>query len=467
LEETRGEETRWDETRREQSRSTGWRGLNGWLALASVGGLTASVLMDFPVRTSADAVSDLKTLYASSWCLTHGQNAYSFAEIERVFRAQGIGAPQSWFGHAPVYPPTTLVMLAPLTAAPVTWAAYGWTVVSAMLLGLAAVALFRSAEDCFGLSWRWRAVLAGLLAAGPLVSFALGVGNLSVAAAALSLLAFLRRKRGSVWGNAGCLALAVVLKPHLAIWVAVGMMLLPERAARRVAGRGLGMAAGFCGVVAAGLMARGTLGIEARAFRAMLGMETAVGGSMNASSREVLPIVSQITSLRSVVGFWTDRGTVLWAVAGVVLLAFAMVLGWRTLKVRTEAEAILAVGAWSAFGMMATYHRAHDGIVLLLLLPYLLAKLRTVPGSWKAWAGLGMYGAMSLGPGLGVIRGELAGGGVGAFLLMRQAALVDLCLFAVLLGMLRDEEKADGRFRARVGWFADRMAEERVLVAGS
>ena len=81
-----------------------------------MGGLTASALYEIQVRAADFGASDFKTLYASVWCFAHRLNAYSMANIQQVFVANGVVQPPQWFGHAPVYPWTTLALLSPLAS---------------------------------------------------------------------------------------------------------------------------------------------------------------------------------------------------------------------------------------------------------------------------------------------------------------------------------------------------------------
>jgi Glycosyltransferase family 87 len=203
-----------------------------------------SVLCDLPLRTSSFAGSDMKTLFASVWCFAHGLNAYTIGNVQSVFVAHDVVFPGSWFGHAPVYPPTTLALLLPLTALPMVPAVYGVVVVSAVLFAIAATALLLNAAKnaCPLLD---ESAIAAACACCPLFSFALSMGNVSVAASALCILSFVRRKHGTGWLYGALLAVAVLLKPHLAIWMLTGMLLLPERAARAVAARAAVIAGGF------------------------------------------------------------------------------------------------------------------------------------------------------------------------------------------------------------------------------
>ncbi len=407
-------------------------------AFLAIGGITATVLADMPMRTSADAASDLKTLQAAAWCFRHGLDAYSFTNVQAVFQAQGMALPGSWFGHAPVYPPTTLAILVPLTLVSMATGAYCVTVGSALLFALALFALLRYSARAFDLNLGWRAALAGACAAGPLLAFALSVGNMSVAASALLILVFVRRGQSSVWVLSSSLALALLLKPHLAIWTLLGMLLLPETRGPRIALRAAVLSVAT-GLGAAEILAPGQLLRQTRSCMAMVGAEMAPGNSMNLSSRELLAVFSQITSLRSLFGFWTAENWLTATLAITILFCLAGFLVWHTRGARTEAEALLAVVSWSAFGLLATYHRAHDAILLLLLGPWLIASWRAGRGRWRLSGLLLLYGALSLGPstsGIGRTVMTHAPHALASFLALRQAAVAELFLVLILFTFL-------------------------------
>ncbi len=90
-----------------------WKPLEQWVA--GKPGLRTSVPRAFSSLSSLasirtvrqDAGSDFKTLYASTWCYSHHLDGYQFPNLAAVFRANKVVEPQSWYGHAPVYPPFT------------------------------------------------------------------------------------------------------------------------------------------------------------------------------------------------------------------------------------------------------------------------------------------------------------------------------------------------------------------------
>jgi hypothetical protein len=283
------------------------------------------------------------------------------------------------------------------------------------------------------------------------------LGNVSVAAAALCFLAFMRRNseppwiRPSLrWMPSAALAIAFVLKPHLAFWAGAGMLLLPERATRAMVLRAGALVVGFSALTAAAMAAMGTLGLQTHAYVVMLAAETSGNASMSATSREVLPIVSQITSLASMIGFWIVNPVLRAALTGLVLLGLGFMAVRQTRQVDSERGALLAVGMWSTLGMLATYHRAHDAVLLLLLVPWVLDRVRREPLTWHAWAVAVLYTAMSVSADFPIVVGWVAAmpaHSLLAFVLLRQVGLAAILLFTVLLLAMEREHR---RSRANV-----------------
>jgi hypothetical protein len=410
--------------------------------LAAFSGLAASTLIASPLHSPDGAGSDLKTLYASVWCFVHGGNAYTFGNMQHVFSANGVGPPHSWFGHAPVYPPMTLALLGPLGSIRMIPALYAFVLLSAVLAALSLLALLKYSNQNFDLGFVPRLIMVGLFAGGPLLAFALSVGNTSVPCAALAILAFTCRKWYPPWWCGLALALAIVLKPHLAAWMFLGMLVLPERVARTVALWAAVLVAAFTMVVSMTLAYTGTLGMQSIAYLSMLHAESSVGSSMSQASREVLPVEAQITSVSSVLGFWRSGGSLVLLAGWILLLLIAILVIWQTRLVRNESGASLAVGAWCALGLLVTYHRAADAIMLLVLLPWLMEKLRMSLRLWYAWAILAAYTALSIGPHIDMVMlwvRQAPANSVWSFLLLRQAGIADLLLVILLVVAMMHE----------------------------
>jgi len=426
------------------------------IAICAAGGLTASTLFGVQIRASTFAASDFKTLYASTWCFAHGINAYSIENLQKVFVVNGVVQPESWYAHAPVYPWTTLAVLFPMSLLPMVPAAYVLTLLTGVLLAAAIAALMRYSATQFNLEIRWRIGIAALCVCGPLLAFSMNMGNVSVATSALCVLSCVSRREGTSWDRSrlwwvpvAALAIALLLKPHLALWCAVGMFLLPERAGRTVAVRAVAAVSAFAIVTAWLLAASGTFNAQTRAYLAMLGTESSAGASMNSASHEALPVVAQITSLNSILGFWITNSMIRGGLTCLLLLALGALLIRRTRLVDTERGALLAIGAWCSMGMLATYHRAHDASLLILLVPWVISRIRDTPLRWPAWTAVALYCGMSVSLDFPVVLrlvGTAPQHSLLSFLLLRQVALSNLLLLLVLFMTMSDEHVNEQRY---------------------
>jgi hypothetical protein len=367
-------------------------------AFVALAGVLISVFAGFHARAWQRSGSDFKTLYASAWCFARGIDAYNFDSIGKVFAINNVAPPHSWYAHAPVYPPFTLAIIALSTLLPMVPAVYAWIALSTAMVAAAAAALARMAGETFGLSRAWRLALIALFAACPLLSFGIEMGNVSVMVAALCIFASVPARTPNLWPRAAALSLALLLKPHMALWVLLALMLLPQRRGRSIARRTIAITAGAVCCVGLVMLATHQLNPQITSYLAMVHAETS-GGSMDPASREIIAVPAEITSLSSLLGFWIHP-PILAVVQAIVLLALATLL-WRASRseqAQSPAVRLELIGAWCAFGMLATYHRAHDGTALLLLLPWVLARLRV---SWRdvpAWATIVFLAALSAGP---------------------------------------------------------------------
>jgi hypothetical protein len=110
-------------------------------------------------------------------------------------------------------------------------------------------------------------------------------------------------------------------------------------------------------------------------------------------------------------------------------------LVWASLRLRGEVGRLQAVAGWCALGLTATYHRAADGTVLLVMLPWLAARWRARWWDGWAWAVVGAYAAVSVGPdfpAMLAMRDHLRFGALEEFLLYRQGALAAVVVAGLL-----------------------------------
>ena len=255
---------------------------------------------------------------------------------------------------------------------------------------------------------------------------------------------------GNILGGAS-LALALCLKPHVALWVGIGIVLVAGRTGRWVAGLG---AAGFTAAVTASLAllaVRGALRIALRHFATVLSQEQA-GGSMSPSSREALPIGARITGLQSLFGLRLT-GWVPLLLATLIVLALGTVLLWiaRSCRCRMDdrTDALLFVSAVVSVGMIASYHREHDGLALTPVALWACYGLRdaldrrlrisariTAGAASCAVLALLLWGWFSMPASLAAsIAQWVRTPWIGDLLQLRQAAVASFCLAVCLVAM--------------------------------
>lgn len=414
--------------------------------LAAFLGLLGAELTGFDLRSRQNAASDFKTLYASAWCFAHRIDAYSFKEIARVFDFSHVVQPYSWYAHAPVYPPFTLAFLAPFTLAPMVPATYLWILLSALAIASAIALLARAGGETLELGRPWRIALIVLAAVSPLVSAGLELGNVSVLVSALCIFAAIIPAKFNLWLPAAGLTTALFLKPHIAVWVFIALAFL--QTGRKIAIRTCGLCAGVAIAMGLWMATQHMLFTQIESYRRVLASELS-SGSMAIGSHQLLEVIVQITSLESLLGYWLPYGLAPKLLGSAVLLIMATALAWSTWRLRSaQGESrFCIIGGWCAFGMTATYHRAHDGIVLLLLLAVVMSRLhRSFRDIW-GWSLFILLAATSVGPSiqtLGWLTGPHGLDGYWQFLLIRQAALANFLLAILLLAMILNVAKKRG-----------------------
>ena len=392
-------------------------------------------------RIWQESLGDFKLVYASAAALAETGHAYSFTELARVHRKNGVVVPVSWYGHSPVYPPFTLLALSPFLLLSMVHAAYLWAVLCYLAMAVASYRLAHYAHAVFGLPLAPQLLLISLMAASPLVSFGLELANASVVAAALCIIALTATERQSSWMCATELTCALLLKPHLAFWVVMALLLIPRRTygngEHRLALRTLSIFASVLFAMVVFLALRHEFFSLIRDYVGVLRAE-ASGGSMDVRAREIMMIPAHITSLGSLLGYWIYSLRVVPVVQFLILIPIAGLLLLATRRAGPHWKPIV-LSAWITFGFLVTYHRAHDGTVLFLMLPWIFGRLRQRLADGAAWMVLGLYTIFSVDipPAfyhwVGVNAHLLP---VTEFLMYRQVALATLLLALTLVFLL-------------------------------
>src|SRR5260370_414708 len=150
--------------------------------------------------------------------MAHGCNPCSVADLDMVLvNARGSSITQDWSDQLPIYPPTTLVLLLPLSLLSYKSATILWYSVSlaAYVFGLCWLFLFSSALGKTPLIVRVGVVLLGLHF--PKMLQCLGFGNPSLIVTGLLLFCVFDEAESRKILRLICIAVACLLKPPLAL----------------------------------------------------------------------------------------------------------------------------------------------------------------------------------------------------------------------------------------------------------
>lgn len=368
-------------------------------AFLAFGALLVVILLPCKPRLWVESLGDFKLVYASTATFLHSGDAYNLDGLGLVFQQNHVVPPASWYGHAPVYPPFTLVLLMPMLLLPMIPAAYVWASLSYLAVALASLRLTRYADAQFGLPLIFRLLIIALMAGSPLINFGLNLANLSVIASCLCIFAVTGPPQQSSRWKATALLGALLLKPHLAIWVVLALLVMPAKreaapSSRALATQALFFFGALLTLLAAGLAFRHQLVPLLTSYGNMLHLEAA-GGSMDPRNHFAIIIPAQITSLASLLGYWTASLRLIATLQVLTLAPLALALLYASFRASLEWR-LLVVSGWVAFGFLVTYHRAHDGAILFLLLPWILARLRQRWWDGQAWSVTLLYGLFSI-----------------------------------------------------------------------
>lgn len=364
--------------------------------ILALGGVLAASLPNFHPYIWQDSGSDFKTLYASSRLFNTGRLAYNFPNLGDVFHANGVVPPGSWYAHAPTYPPFTLVTLAPIAALPMVPAVYLWMVLSTIALVAAMWAMTSLMEREFALGRFWRLLLIALVAASPLVSFGLQIGNVSVMASALCILALMAPTGTHPNWRAVALTVSLLLKPHIALWLLVAMFFSRNRSDRALVWRTAAFSAATITIILLSTLAH-PFGAQLGDYTHMVTSEIATG-CLNPRNHELLPPAAEITSIQSLFGFGLDHAPLqIFTILSLATLAGALVFASRRFPAEDSAARLELFGAWSTFGLLVTYHRTHDGVILFFLLPWLLFRLSRRLADPLPWTVIAAYCFLAIG----------------------------------------------------------------------
>ena len=338
---------------------------------------------------------DFKQPYASARCILHGCDPYTEDATEREFvQAGGVDDDSVVFqAYSSLYPPPSLMVLTPIAALRYPVAHAVWFASIAVLFSIAAGMV---AELCLGFVVGAPA-LAVAVVLGVFVftsTILLMLGQISGPVISLLVIgACLLIQKRAMWLAVLCLSIALLLKPHDALLIVGGYLLVAGRQWRR---------AWIAVMVLCFLFTAGTLVLFAHSPTTSHWLtelpENLKGNSSPGNiNNPILGNVeaTSIADLKALVGTVSADPTIdtLGEIAGSGLLLLLWVVPVVRMR-ETRAGHVLALAALCAITPLLIYHRQYDTRLLLLIFPGTALLLARAP-RW-GWAALALSAVATL-----------------------------------------------------------------------
>lgn len=349
-----------------------------------------------------ERVTDLTGPYVGARAWVRGLNPYRSDVFWTMSEEVGLGSdrsrpPDDFESHTP-YPVTSFVLLAPLTV-------FGWptarlvAMLAMTLLVLLAIGALASLTGARGSPSRRYLFLAMALGLAPLHS-SIGTGNPVAAALALTILAICAALRGKQTPAGALLALAICLKPPIAIPVVAYYIL---RGRVRIVAVAVAVMAFVAAIGIGRLFVAGTPWLAD-----YLANNRQLVADHGGAIIEWSPTYAQFINLQYLgwVLFRNTRqaGVLALAVGGTLSLTWLLLL----LKRGQQQSELLEVSSLTIISLLPIYHRTYDAAFLLLPLAWVFSEWHAL-AAWIRRATLVLIAGFLL-PGGTVVEGlTLAG----------------------------------------------------------
>lgn len=308
--------------------------------------------------------------YAGSRLWLAGSNPYDEKGLRQAFIDGRGDGPFRTDWTPPVYPPTALVLWSPLSLLSWHAALHVWNILAVILLVLAAGSLVHLA----GLRW-WepRALLLLLFCAvfAPLRS-GLELGQNAVPAICLSVLSVAAVQRGRDVLAGSLLAIAVCLKPHDALLIAVYFALIR---------RWKTLSWTLCGVAGVAVIAVVRPGLSHGGWVADWLQWVRLAGAPGAVNDPALAtpfrfqMIHLVVALHSFVDSRALVTVLVWVICGVIGLCGALPVHRSLAKGRSPDLLVLSVVV--LVGLLAFFHRFPDALLLMIPMAWAVSTLGT------------------------------------------------------------------------------------------
>jgi len=324
---------------------------------------------------------DFLAPYTGSRCLWAGCNPYDLPQVQHEFaRAGGLQQDHpTWAFEPPVYPPSTLVALLPLSFLHYHAARAVWYGLTAALFFAASLALISFAAERYR---PWAMLLGAFLYWSEPVGLSFNIGQptgVAVSLAILSLWLFFRNHRSAA--AVICLGISLALKPQLAGLFLIYFLLQSRFRTYAFKSAALGAAFLIVGILCL------TLSPASHQWRSDYRTQVAnsqAPGAVNDPSPQS-GYARQFTDAQIVFALFDNspsRDTKYAYVLGAILFST-----WIVILPRTPEEDLFQVlAAIACIGMLPFYHREYDLVLLMISFPALIEMM--IQRHKVAWSAL-------------------------------------------------------------------------------
>ena len=302
--------------------------------------------------------NDFSDPFVGAWLWRHGSNPYDVA----LASAAGKRLTESQVLVVPIYPPTTFLLVAPITFLPWGWANFVLAVLGTLGVCLIAFCVVRLAHRRVQDDKAW-IMIALVLAFAPFHT-SLHVANVSVISTALCVLAVYLASCDHDLAGGFTLAVATCLKPHLGIWI-FGFYLLRRRWRLLAAGA---LSGALLAVIALAQIPLPPHALLAN-YQANLQHWFQPGGQNDFSLAN--PLRFQLANFQVVLQPLLGSTGANAVALGVVALAVGLWI-YAVSRKRACPEA-LALSSLLALSFLPVYHRVYDTGVLTLSLAWIFS----------------------------------------------------------------------------------------------
>ena len=351
-----------------------------------------------PERIVIFQAIDYSALYAGGWCMVHHCDPYSVPTLDAVLRAHGVHVkPNRWVFQLPIYPPTTLLLMSPLSALPYATSLAVWNVLQSAVWTLGLACAFYGSPL---LSNQPRAArIAAVIFAFSLFRFRapLMVGNPALIAGGLLLFAMTDRPDRRRALHALALAVATVLKPPLAMPY-VALLCVRNRPARQTAMASLALSAVFAACTVAFAAQHAATAHWLSGLQANLALGQSPGVSMNANFLSDTATEDPMLHLQYLFGYWTSSATShVLGLLGAGLLG--LWLAWSVLKTTRrgltpwavpmdDSHYCAALAGVTMWMYLPVYHRVVDLCMLMFVVLWAIRFLSEGALQRRVWISL-------------------------------------------------------------------------------